>query len=556
MSEKITIKLTDNSEKITVKLKENARGPAGSDANVTNTNVNAAISDDPAATRLALEIPINNFTATSAPSLTDDETEGYTGGSKWYDSVGGEAYLCVDPAEGAAVWIKTTLTADELGSAAFTSSTDYATAAQGALADSAIQAGDLGSAAYAATTDFAAATHTHTVGDIVSVSSQRLLGRHAGGSGAGQEVTVGNGLEFSGSGIRREALTGDVTATAGSNTTTIANGAVTEAKCNSTINTALTNERVPTEAGLTTKFSTEKTTPVNADGIAIFDSAASNAPKKVTWTNAWLNYFKGLADALYVGLTGNQTVAGNKTFSGELSATGVTLDDGSKVVTRETLDTRYLINMVTGRYDFPLMIEAFQRNFVSSGSVEYSVNRLRILTSATAGSSANLRSNGSGNGAWWLPTGSRQVMSWSRRTSFNVRINSQDGSGSDTVFRAGIGQTFDVTAPADLVSSNKGLQFKMINYVVYLLVANGTTLTTSDALTTVTVNVDTDLLVVADGTGNWQAYVNGTLVQSGTGAPTGNSTFLHNNCILSLTNGTTAAIKDVFVQKLTAAQLY
>jgi hypothetical protein len=62
--------------------------------------------------------------------------------------------------------------------------------------------------------------HTHPVSDIVSIASERLLGRHAGGSGAGQEVTVANGIEFSGSGIRRSALTGDITASAGSNTTT------------------------------------------------------------------------------------------------------------------------------------------------------------------------------------------------------------------------------------------------------------------------------------------------------------------------------------------------
>jgi hypothetical protein len=78
--------------------------------------------------------------------------------------------------------------------------------------------------------EFPPESHTHAVSDIVSISSHHLLGRHAGGSGAGQEVTVGNGLEFHGNGIRRSALTGDVTASAGSNSTTIANDAVTNAK--------------------------------------------------------------------------------------------------------------------------------------------------------------------------------------------------------------------------------------------------------------------------------------------------------------------------------------
>ena len=84
-------------------------------------------------------IPIDNFTAVAAPTVNDDVTEGYSQGSKWYDSVGQEAYLCVNATNGAAVWIMTTLTADELGSAAFTDSTDYATAAQGDLADSSLQ---------------------------------------------------------------------------------------------------------------------------------------------------------------------------------------------------------------------------------------------------------------------------------------------------------------------------------------------------------------------------------------------------------------------------------
>jgi hypothetical protein len=77
---------------------------------------------------------------------------------------------------------------------------------------------------------FPPSAHTHAVANITPVSTTTLIGRHAGGSGDAQEVTVGNGVEFSGSGIRRSALTGDVTASAGSNSTTIANDAVTNGK--------------------------------------------------------------------------------------------------------------------------------------------------------------------------------------------------------------------------------------------------------------------------------------------------------------------------------------
>jgi Repeat of unknown function (DUF5907) len=68
-----------------------------------------------------------------------------------------------------------------------------------------------------------------TFAKMQEISGTHLVGRHAGGTGNIQEVSVGNGVEFSGSGIRRSALTGDVTAPAGSNTTTLANTAVTPA---------------------------------------------------------------------------------------------------------------------------------------------------------------------------------------------------------------------------------------------------------------------------------------------------------------------------------------
>jgi hypothetical protein len=66
-----------------------------------------------------------------------------------------------------------------------------------------------------------------TFAKMQQISSIHLVGRHAGSTGNMQEVGVGNGLEFHGSGIRRSALIGDVTASAGNNSTTIVSGAVT-----------------------------------------------------------------------------------------------------------------------------------------------------------------------------------------------------------------------------------------------------------------------------------------------------------------------------------------
>lgn len=58
-----------------------------------------------------------------------------------------------------------------------------------------------------------------TYAKIQNVSAtDRLLGRDTAGAGDVEELTVSGGLEFTGTGIQRSALTGEVTASAGSNT--------------------------------------------------------------------------------------------------------------------------------------------------------------------------------------------------------------------------------------------------------------------------------------------------------------------------------------------------
>lgn len=69
-----------------------------------------------------------------------------------------------------------------------------------------------------------------TFAKIQDIAPDRLLGRDTSPAGQVQELQVSGGLEFTGSGIRRSALTGDVTASAGSSEMTIANDAVTYAK--------------------------------------------------------------------------------------------------------------------------------------------------------------------------------------------------------------------------------------------------------------------------------------------------------------------------------------
>jgi len=79
------------------------------------------------------------------------------------------------------------------------------------------------------TTEIAGDSVTHA--KYQNIGTDRLLGRDTAASGDPEELTVTGGLEFTGAGgIQRSALTGDVTAAAGSNATTIANDAVTTLK--------------------------------------------------------------------------------------------------------------------------------------------------------------------------------------------------------------------------------------------------------------------------------------------------------------------------------------
>lgn len=69
----------------------------------------------------------------------------------------------------------------------------------------------------------------------LTLAASKLLGRATASTGAAEEITVGTSLSLDAATqtLRRAALTGDVTASVDSNSTTIANGAVTAAKIGS-----------------------------------------------------------------------------------------------------------------------------------------------------------------------------------------------------------------------------------------------------------------------------------------------------------------------------------
>jgi len=105
-----------------------------------------------------------------------------------------------------------------------------------------------------------------------NITTDRLIGRDTAGTGETEQLTVGGGLEFTGSGgIQRSALTGDVTASAGSGTTTIANDAVTYAKMQNVSATDKLLGRSTAGAG-----DVEEITCTAAGRALLDDAAASN----------------------------------------------------------------------------------------------------------------------------------------------------------------------------------------------------------------------------------------------------------------------------------------
>lgn len=112
-----------------------------------------------------------------------------------------------------------------------------------------------------------------TYAKIQNVTPDRLLGRDSTPAGVVQELTVTGGLEFTGSGIQRSELTGDVTAPAGSATTTIAPKAVTYAKFQDVSSTDVLLGRSTAGAGVVEEI------PCTAAGRALLDDANNTAQR-------------------------------------------------------------------------------------------------------------------------------------------------------------------------------------------------------------------------------------------------------------------------------------
>lgn len=80
-------------------------------------------------TTIVVSVLLDKLNATVAPDADNDNTEGYSVGSKWVDVTADKAYICVDTTTATAVWIETTQSGGTtFGGALVTASVDQSIA--------------------------------------------------------------------------------------------------------------------------------------------------------------------------------------------------------------------------------------------------------------------------------------------------------------------------------------------------------------------------------------------------------------------------------------------
>lgn len=276
-----------------------------------------------------------------------------------------------------------------------------------------------------------------------------------------------------------------------------------------------------------------KTTPVDADSIPILDSADSNAPKLLSFANLWAwSVTQLIALANIDGLkTFLQNVVFNGTANRMPNQTALAADS---VMTRALADIRTCY-MRSGRILVLSPQSGWTANAVvngSSTSISTAGNALIVITSTTLDSEAYIRTGAFAPDLYTYPgneaVGSASGINWGMSTYWGFRYrlthgnNNSPNSGTVGYVRFGHSRTLATYGPL----TTAGVGWKFEGGFVYPMVHNGTTLNLSAtaAFTTASpYSPANHLEIIGDGAGNYGFYVNGALMETLTGGPTGYS---------------------------------
>jgi hypothetical protein len=200
-----------------------------------------------------------------------------------------------------------------------------------------------------------------TFAKMQNIATDRLIGRDTAATGDPEEIALNATLEWTGTGsIQRAALTGDVTAAAGSNSTTIANDVVTYAKIQNISATSRFLGRITAGAGDTEELTGTQATTL----LDVFTSA-----------------LKGLAPASGGGTTNFLRADGTWTAAGGFTAATQAEQEAASSTT---------VGTTPGTQQFhPSAAKAWVM-FNSAGSVSASYNITSITDNAVGSWTVNI----------------------------------------------------------------------------------------------------------------------------------------------------------------------
>lgn len=249
---------------------------------------------------------LNNYSANTAPGVGDDIANGYGPGSLWLNTTSNLAYICESNAAGSAVW-------NLLGGGV--SDADY---------------GDITVSGGVWTID----NGVVSMAKLANIATDSLIGRDAASTGVPTAISVGGGIEFSGSdSIRTSAFTGDVTKTAGGTALTIANSAVTLAKMADLLASRFIG-RVTASTGVPESMTgTQATTLLDVFTTSLKGLAPASGGGTTNFLRAdgtWAAPAGGGTVTNSTNLTNNSLVIGNGTTDVDVIA-GLTTDGVSKI---------------------------------------------------------------------------------------------------------------------------------------------------------------------------------------------------------------------------------
>lgn len=325
------------------------------------------------------------------------------------------------------------------------------------------------------------ADNSITFAKMQDIASDRLIGRDAAGSGDPTEISLATSLEFTGSNsIQRSALTGDVTASAGSNTTAIAAGVIVDADINASAGISLS--KMATQGALSVVANATNAT-------AVPTAVAAGSDDQV---------LRRSGAALGFG-----TVATGGIADGAVTNAKITSVSASKL-TSGTLPGGFIFTVPstsTARFDYvggnPAMIVSTTANesslFSQNGSQYVSVNNTNVALGA---GSALLNFSSGGLLDLWDSDATHKITlktppTASLTSNVTIALPSGLGSSGQAVVTDGAGQWSYAT-----VGGGGGGSPSVVTFAVFTADQDNLTMAGLDEATVIRVSGDNDIWAI------------------------------------------------------------